>query len=78
MKSITKEEEKVWLEKFHVKLKIRMRELEINQKELAKRAGLSKSTLCYMMNGPYAPKVIHIIKVAKALLMKPSDLIDFA
>lgn len=77
MKYVTKEE-KEWLENFQTKVKARMEELDINVTRVAKLSGLPMSSVYCMIHDPHIPSVTHVIKLAHALAMKPSDLIDFA
>ena len=75
MKYVTKEE-KVWLKKFQSKAKARMKELDINLTRVVKLSGLPYSTVYTMLNHQSIPSVTHVIKLAHALAMKPSELID--
>lgn len=76
MRNTTKEE-KAWLEKFHIKVKARIEELDITHQHVAQITGMPRSTIYYLTHGTHIPSVTHVVRLARALAMKPSELIDF-
>lgn len=57
------------------KVQLKMAELKINQAQLASKAGISRQTMSYIMNGRECrPDLFG--KVADALDAKPEELID--
>lgn len=58
------------------KLKIAMARKCMCSRELAKKCGLSFSTICSYMNGKKAPNLKSLGKIAKALDVDPETLID--
>lgn len=75
MKRNTKDE--AWLKEFSRRIKARMEYLKINQKTLVRLTGIPKSTINYIVRGSHVPLTTHTILVARALLINPSELIDF-
>ena len=69
--------EQKWMHEFVVRLKHRMEYLDISQKELVKRTGLSQGAVNRWFHYKNGPTAMHLVKIAKALAVKPDYLIDF-
>lgn len=61
---------------FAKRIRCRIVALDINQRELARRAGITEVTLCRYIKGHRKPTYDIVIKLAKALECTPNDLID--
>lgn len=57
------------------KVFLRMAHLCINQKKLAERAGVSRQTICTVINGRNCPPEL-LGKIARALEVEPEKLIE--
>lgn len=67
-----------WRKEFARQIRIRMRnKLHIDQKELAKRSGLSEMTISRYIRGERTPGAREIIQLAIALECRTDDLIMF-
>lgn len=77
MKNITTITKYEWKCEFARRLKNRMDELNLNEAELADRAGVSKGHISKMVNCKISPLGYTIFKIAKALSVEPSYLVDF-
>ena len=47
------------------------------QRELSERSGISEVSMSRYMNGERVPKITSIIRIANALMVTPSYLVDF-
>lgn len=70
--------EEKWLREFAARVENRMMYLGLNQTELAKQTKVSNMTVCKWLHGENAPNAINIVRLAHALAVKPSYLIDFS
>lgn len=57
------------------KVRKRRRELGITQEELADKVGISRVYAGYIEQGRHAPSLEVLEKIAKALKVRPSDLL---
>ena len=69
--------EQEWTTEFKHRLRERMEYLEITQKELSKRSGVSQSLISGYLAGKTVPSAYHISLLAKALITTSDKLIDF-
>jgi len=58
------------------KIKGRMRELNITQKELSKKVGITQASLNRKLNRKNEFKLSEIIKIAETLNIEPIDLVE--
>jgi len=58
------------------KIKGRMRELNITQKELSKKVGITEASLNRKLNRKNEFKLSEIIKIAETLNIEPIDLVE--
>ena len=72
-----KEYRNQWKKEFAHRLKARMEYLDISQNELAKRTGIPQPVIGAYVHGRCMPLAMNIAKLAKALIMSSSELIDF-
>lgn len=63
-------------QRFSKQINKRLRALNIDQRELARRIGINESTLSRYMNGHRDPSYRLIFRMAEALDCEPSYLID--
>lgn len=61
---------------FAKRIRRRIIALHIDQRELAKRAGITEVALCRYIKCHRKPTYDVVIRIAQALECKPSDLID--
>lgn len=71
---MTKEE---WLFKFSCELSGNMNFIRMTPAQLAKKTGLSRSTISRYLNGEREPSSIAVLKIANALDLNVEELIDF-
>lgn len=64
-------------QEFTKRIKRRLRALNISQRELAKRTGISEITISRYIKCHRKPTYDDVIRMAQALECKPSFLIDF-
>lgn len=69
--------EEKWMLEFAARLRHRMEYLNINSRELAKRAGITGPAITSWLRRETTPTAMNIVKVAKILAVKPEYLIDF-
>lgn len=58
------------------KIKNIMKEQDLNQKELAKKSGLAESTVSRYLSEDHVPGMKNFKRIAEALNVKPSYLLD--
>lgn len=58
------------------RIKRKMVPLHIDQRELARRAGITEASLSRYMKGQRKPTYNIIVKIAQALECRPGELID--
>lgn len=58
-----------------LRIRVRMAELDINQTELARRAGVSKAWLCHVVHGRTEPSCSMAVRLADALTMTLDELL---
>ena len=61
---------------FSKRIKCRLNILHIDQRELARRTGISEVTISKYVNCYTKPTYDNVIRIAQALECSPSDLID--
>lgn len=66
-----------WTTEFTKRLKWLMQERKLNNKELAKKTGVTNVTIGRYVNGKHIPDAYTIIELSKALGCSVSYLIDF-
>lgn len=69
--------EQDWTAEFKHRLRERMEYLEITQKELSKRSGVSQALISRYVLGKNIPSAYHISLLAKALITTSDKLINF-
>ena len=69
--------EQAWRNEFARRLNSRMEYLEIDQTRLSQLSGISQSSIHKYANGRNTPRASVIPRLAKALALSVSDLIDF-
>jgi transcriptional regulator with XRE-family HTH domain len=77
MKINEKTFEEKWLEEFAARVKNRMKYLKLNQSDLADQVEVSKMTVSQWLSCKHIPTACTVTKIAHALAVKPSYLIDF-
>ena len=70
-------DEREWMKMFGLRIRSRMEELEITQAELVRLSGIPQSSLSVYLRGMTEPRITAITKLAKALGVAPSYLVDF-
>ena len=71
---MTKQE---WVLKFSDSLYGNMKFINMTPAQLAKKTGLSKSTIGRYLNGQREPSCVAVLKLANALDLNVEELIDF-
>lgn len=66
-----------WLQRFSYTLATMMREKDLSQRELARRSGISQSTINRYLNQMQMPSVKAIIDLSHALGCDFDELMDF-
>ena len=69
--------ESEWLDIFAANLKSDMERVGINQRELARKTGLSDATISTYLNRQRMPGIKAVLNISYALGIDASDLIDF-
>lgn len=70
-------DEQMWREEFGKRLEHFLYERGINRSELASEVNVMPSTIHRYLNGERIPSSYVLIRLARALDVNPSDLIDF-
>lgn len=68
---------KLYAEKLARRIRARMEELDINQKELSKRSGITPASISCYCRGTDIPKADAVVKLAAGLHMTTDELINF-
>lgn len=66
-----------WQKKFAKRLQRRMEQLGLSQHELAKKSGVSQSSICRYLKAKQLPSAMVVRKLCKTLGMTQSELIEF-
>ena len=68
--------EKEFNKLFAKRIKCRLKFLNIDQRELAKRSGLTEVTVSRYIHGRRKPSTTIVVRIAQALECSPGDLIN--
>ena len=66
-----------YVQKFALAVRRRMEYLEISQIEVSRRSGLTQCEVSTILRGKTAVRITTVRKLAIALAMRPSELMDF-
>ena len=70
-------EECKWMYEFANTLNDYMEERDISQRELAKRAGVSESTVSDLIRGQRMPSIKSVVNISNVLEISTDDLVNF-
>lgn len=70
-------EECEWMYEFANTLNDYMEERDISQRELAKRAGVSESTVSDLIRGQRMPSIKSVVNISNVLGISTDDLVNF-
>lgn len=66
-----------WMYEFANTLNDYMEERDISQRELAKRAGVSESTVSDLIRGQRMPSIKSVVNISNVLGISTDDLVNF-